>query len=237
VAPELIATVPSCAMAIYAHPDDADISCGGTLASWARGGTHVHIVVCTNGDKGTSDPRVDPVQLARLRADEEDRASEALGVAGLHRLGYADGELPNDDRLRRDLVALVRAIRPDVVLCPDPTAVFFGEDYFNHRDHRMVGLEALDALSPAASLPHYFPEAGPVHQVDTVLVSGTLEPTVWVDITSTIDDKVAAVSCHRSQFAEGGQWAREAVRLRAEEDGVRAGVPYAEGFRRLRLGA
>jgi LmbE family N-acetylglucosaminyl deacetylase len=237
LAPELIAAVPKRAMAIYAHPNDADVSCGGTLAVWARAGSEVHVVVCTKGDKGTTDPKADPGELVRLRADEAAKASEVLGVAARRQLSYSDGELPHDGSLRRDLVALVRDVRPEMVLCPDPTAVFFGEDYFNHRDHRMVGLEALDALSPAAALPRYFPEAGPAHQVSTVLVSGTLEPTVWVDITSTIEDKISAVSCHRSQFAEGGQWARDAVRLRAEEDGVRAGVPYAEGFRRLRLGA
>jgi LmbE family N-acetylglucosaminyl deacetylase len=122
-----------------------------------------------------------------------------------------------------------------MVLCPDPTAVFFGEDYFNHRDHRIVGFAVLDALSPAAALPLYFPDAGPVHQVETVLLSGTLEPTVWVDVSTTIEDKAAAVSCHRSQFAGDGEWAAQAVRTRAAEDGRRAGVAYAEGFRRLRL--
>ncbi|MGH9030233.1 MAG: PIG-L deacetylase family protein, partial [Acidimicrobiales bacterium] len=127
-------------------------------------------------------------------------------------------------------------IRPDTVLCPDPTAVFFGEDYFNHADHRVVGFAALDAVSPAAALPLYYPEAGPAHQVGSALMSGTLEPTVWVDVTTTIEEKLAAVSCHRSQFSDGGEWARRAVRLRAEEDGQRSGVPFAEGFRRLRLG-
>jgi LmbE family N-acetylglucosaminyl deacetylase len=56
-----------------------------------------------------------------------------------------------------------------------------------------------------------------------------------VDITDTIEDKVAAVSCHRSQFAGEGDWAADAVRLRAKEEGRQAGVPFAEGFRRLRL--
>jgi LmbE family N-acetylglucosaminyl deacetylase len=74
-----------------------------------------------------------------------------------------------------------------------------------------------------------------VHQVETVLLSGTLEPTVWVDVSTTIEDKAAAVSCHRSQFAGVGEWAAQAVRTRAAEDGRRAGVAYAEGFRRLRL--
>ncbi|MHB1853168.1 MAG: PIG-L deacetylase family protein, partial [Acidimicrobiales bacterium] len=82
----------------------------------------------------------------------------------------------------------------------------------------------------------YFPEAGPPHQVSVVYLSGTLDPDVWVDIGETIEVKAAAVECHGSQFigAEAG-WAAEAVRRRAEEEGRRAGVLHAEGFRRLRL--
>jgi LmbE family N-acetylglucosaminyl deacetylase len=123
-----------------------------------------------------------------------------------------------------------------VVLCPDPTAVFFGQDYFNHRDHRITGMAALDAVSPAAGLPHYFPDAGPAHQVSEVLLSGTLEPDVWIDITATVEIKGRAVACHRSQFPDGAEWASTAVRLSAEDAGRRAGVRFAEGFKRLRLG-
>jgi LmbE family N-acetylglucosaminyl deacetylase len=235
--PELIEDIPIRVLAIYAHPDDPDVSCGGTLARWVRGGAEVHAVICTNGDKGTPDPGADPVELARCRAAEAAKAAELLGLAGQHVLGYPDGELADDRALRCELVGMIRRLRPATVLCPDPTAVFFGEDYFNHRDHRAVGFAVLDALSPAAALPHYFPEAGPAHQVETALMSGTLEPTVWVDVTTTIAEKVGAVSCHHSQFADGGEWARRAVRLRAEEDGRRAGVAFAESFRRLRLGA
>jgi LmbE family N-acetylglucosaminyl deacetylase len=235
--PELVEGVPARVLAVYAHPDDPDVSCGGTLARWARGGAEVHVVICTNGDKGTSDPAADPIALARRRLAEAAKAADLLGVTGQQVLGYPDGELVDDHALRARLVATIRQLRPVTVLCPDPTAVFFGEDYFNHRDHRVVGFAVLDALSPAAALPHYFPEAGAAHQVETVLMSGTLEPSVWVDVTGTIEEKVDAVSCHRSQFADGGEWARRAVRLRAEEDGRRAGVAFAEGFRRLRLGA
>jgi LmbE family N-acetylglucosaminyl deacetylase len=123
-----------------------------------------------------------------------------------------------------------------VVLCPDPTAVFFGQDYYNHRDHRVVGMATLDAVSPAAALPHYFPDAGPAHQVSTVLMSGTLEPDVWVDVSITVDVKGEAVGCHRSQFPDGVEWARTAMRLAAGDAGKQAGVRFAEGFRRLRLG-
>jgi LmbE family N-acetylglucosaminyl deacetylase len=151
-------------------------------------------------------------------------------------LNYGDGELTDDAVLRGQLVASVRRFRPDVVLCPDPTAIFFGHEYFNHRDHRVTGMAALDAVSPAASLPHYFPEAGPAHQVATVLLSGTLEPDIWVDISGTVDVKGEAVGCHRSQFPDGVEWASTAVRLSAEDAGRRAGVAFAEGFRSLRLG-
>jgi LmbE family N-acetylglucosaminyl deacetylase len=232
---QLFEPVPEKVLAIYAHPDDPDVSCGGTLARWAQQGSEVHVVLCTNGDKGTTDASVDPVELARLRATECEEAAALLGLTEQHVLGYRDGELTDDEAFRGVLVEWVRRLRPTMVLCPDPTAVFFGEDYFNHRDHRIVGFAVLDALSPASALPLYFPDAGPVHQVETALLSGTLEPTVWVDVSATIEDKAAAVSCHRSQFAGDGEWASNAVRTRAAEDGRRAGVAFAEGFRRLRL--
>ena len=138
-------------------------------------------------------------------------------------------------RSGESLVEWVRRLRPEVVCGHDPTAMFFGQEYFNHRDHRIAGAALLDAVSPAAALPLYFPDAGPAHQVATVLLSGTLEPDEWVDVSETIECKAAAVECHRTQFAEPGGWAGEAVRRRAEEEGRRAGVPFAEGFRRLTL--
>ncbi len=233
---ELLTEPPERALAIYAHPDDPDVSCGGTLAAWAKAGCEVRILLCTDGGKGSKDPLVDPAVLAALRIDESAAAAERLGVAGQDSLNYPDGGLGDDAGLREALVAAVRRFRPEVVLCPDPTAIFFGQDYFNHRDHRITGMAVLDAVSPAAALPHYFPGTGPAHQVSTVLMSGTLEPDVWVDISSTVDVKAEAVACHKSQFPDGIEWASTAVRLGAEDAGRLAGVPFAEGFRRLRLG-
>ena len=233
---ELVTNVPSVALAVYAHPDDADVACGGTLALWASRGCAVHLVVCTDGGRGTADPLVGPVELAALRATELAAAAEVVGLASFRVLGAADGELDERAGFRAELVGLIRSVRPEVVLGHDPTAVFFGQDYFNHRDHRVAGWTLLDALSPSAVLPHYYPEAGPPHQVATALLSATLEPDVWVDISQTVDRKVAAVECHRSQIAGGEGWAGTVVRRRAEEEGRRAGVRFAEGFRRLRLG-
>lgn len=233
---ELVTEVPARALAVYAHPDDPDVSCGGTLAAWAKAGCEVAVVLCTDGGKGTPDATVDPVELAERRGVESAQAGALIGVAAQECLGYQDGELSDDAGFREALVRVVRRFRPEVVFGPDPTAVFFGQEYFNHRDHRITGMALLDAVAPAAALPHYFPGAGPAHQVSTVLLSGTLEPDVWVDISSTVDLKGEAVGCHRSQFPDGVEWASTAVRLGAEDAGRRAGVDFAEGFRRLRLG-
>lgn len=233
---ELLDITPERALAVYAHPDDADVSCGGTLARWSVSGAEVHVIICTAGDKGSADPTVDPAELAAERAQEVAEASEVLGLRGHTLLGHPDGELYDERRLVGELVGHIRRLRPDVVVCPDPTAVFFGRHYFNHRDHRVVGWAALDAVSPAAGQPHYFPEAGPAHQVGTVLLSGTTAADVWVDVSSTLERKTEAVMCHRSQLAEGAEWFGAALRQRAEEEGRQAGVRLAEGFRLLRFG-
>jgi LmbE family N-acetylglucosaminyl deacetylase len=234
--PELLEEIPVRALAIYAHPDDSDVGCGGTLAAWSAKGCEVYVLLCTDGDKGATDPSVEPGELASRRVVEAAESASLIGLAGQESLHYPDGELRDTLGLQRALVAVVRRLRPDVVLCPDPTAVFFGQDYFNHRDHRVTGWAVLDAVAPAAALPLYFPDAGRAHQVSTVLLSGTLEPDVWVDISPTVEVKVRAVACHRSQFPDGAGWATSAVHGAAEDAGRSAGVPFAEGFRRLRLG-
>jgi LmbE family N-acetylglucosaminyl deacetylase len=232
---EVVDDTPAAVLAIYAHPDDPDVSAGGTLARWAARGADVHVCICADGDKGSSDPEMKPTELVARRKQEVDAAGAILGVKVHHWLGFLDGELDDDRTLIARLVALIREVRPDVVVAPDPTAVFFGQHYVNHRDHRVVGWAALDAVSPSAGNPHYFPEAGPAHQVGLVFLSGTLEPDVWVDISETIDVKAAAIACHHSQLREGGEWLRTAVRQRAEEAGREATVRFAEGYRRVQL--
>lgn len=234
--PRLVGEVPARALAVYAHPDDPDISCGATLAKWARAGAEVHVVLCASGDKGSSDPAADPRLVAESRLEEARRATDLLGVASLSQLGRPDGEVENDLPTRHLLVEIVRRTRPEVVVCPDPTAVFFGSHHYNHRDHRAVGWAALDAVSPAASSPHYFPAAGPPHKVATVLLSGSLEPDAFVEVSGTIEVKVRAVSCHASQLADANDWFASAVRDGAERAGAQVGVAFAESFRRIELG-
>jgi len=232
---ELVEAIPAVVLAVYAHPDDPDVAAGGTLARWASAGCQVHVCICADGDKGSRDPAARPAELVATRRLETEAAGKLLGVDEHHWLGYPDGELDDGPELRSKLVGLIRRVRPSAVVAPDPTALFFGQHYVNHRDHRAVGWAAVDAVTPAAANPHYFPDAGPAHLVEWLYLSGTLEADSWVDVTDTIDAKAAAIACHISQVGDTAEWLRGAVRQRAEEAGRHAGVPFAEGFRRLQL--
>jgi LmbE family N-acetylglucosaminyl deacetylase len=233
--PELLEHAPNGALAIYAHPDDPDISCGGTLAKWAEAGCEVHVVICAKGDKGSTDPLADPTAVSARRAREAKEAASILGVSGVHLLGLPDGELDNDLGLRQKLVGLMRRHRPEVVVCPDPTAVFFGAHHYNHRDHRVVGWAALDAAAPASGSPLYFPEMGAAHPISFALLSGSLETNTWVDIEKTMERKLRAVASHASQLVDANDWYASALRDGARDAGRQAGVSYAEAFRRIQL--
>lgn len=230
---------PRSALAVYAHPDDPEVSAGGTLARWAELGAEVWVLITTRGDKGSPDPAADLDALAALRVEETAKAAALLGFAGHFHLDHPDGELPDDRAVRGEIVRMVRELRPEVVLCPDPTAVFFGEGYFNHRDHRVTGWATLDAVAPAAGNPHYFPEhlaeGLAVHHVGAVYLSGTLEPNCWIDVAGTLERKIDALLCHGSQVSDPGEWFRDFVRERASATGAPAGLAYAESFRRLTL--
>lgn len=232
----LLSDVPARALAVYAHPDDPEVSCGGTLAHWAAHGAEVRLVVVNAGDKGAPDRATDPADLTERRAREVHAAAAVLGLAGVDLLGLPDGEVSNDLALRERLVGLVRRHRPDVVVCPDPTAIFFGDSYVNHRDHREVGWATVDAVAPAAGSPLYFPDAGEAHQVGSLLLSGTFSADAWVDVSDAVEAKVRAVACHESRIGGDPELVADLLRSRTAETGAEAGVAHAESFRRLRFG-
>lgn len=221
---------PSRVLAVYAHPDDPEVSCAGTLALWADAGAEVHLIICAQGDKGSADPATDPATLAERRAAETEAAAAVLGLASVVNLGYLDGEVANDPGLRAELVRRIRLLAPDVVVAPDPTAVFFGATYVNHRDHRELGFAVLDAVAPAAASPLYFPDAGDAHRVGSLYLSGTLEPDTFIDVSAALDRKVAALLCHASQIADPGE-VEAMVHRRVAQAGATVGVGAAEAFR------
>jgi LmbE family N-acetylglucosaminyl deacetylase len=228
------------ALAVFAHPDDAEISSGGTLARWAREGREVHLLVLTSGDRGSEDPARDRADLARTRKAETEGAAAVLGMASTHIVGVHDGELENSPPLRAQIVRIIRRIRPTVVLSCDPTAWFFGNRYFNHADHRTAGAAALDAVFPGAGNPHFFAEqlseGLQPWKVTEVWLGWTNEPNHYQDITGLMDLKLKALFEHRSQV-EGDmlgffeQW----LPAEAEENGKKIGVQHAEAFRVLQL--
>jgi LmbE family N-acetylglucosaminyl deacetylase len=226
---------PQVAMAIYAHPDDADVAAGGLLAQWAADGCAVHLVVVCDGDKGSHALSADAGAVREVRGAEVEFAADLLGAATLTKLKRRDGEVENDVDLRAELVGLIRQYRPEVVVGPDPTATFFAGVYVNHRDHRETGWAMLDAVAPAAAMPLYFPERGEPHQVASLLLSGTHEPDVVADITATIDTKVKAVLAHSSQLAGDADAIRELVYGRAEQAGRPVGAEFGEAFRSVEL--
>ncbi len=144
---------PGPVLCVFAHPDDAEIAAGGTMARWCAEGRAVHLLVLTNGDRGSSDPAQDRAELARTRLEETRAAAKYLGLAGTTILDVPDGELENTPDIRARVARVVREIRPGIVLSCDPTVWFFGNQYFNHSDHRTAGAVMLDAVFPGGRQP------------------------------------------------------------------------------------
>lgn len=227
---------PDRAMVVTPHPDDAEIGCGGTIAQWIKEGTEVFYVLCTNGDKGTSDPDITSEQLAALREEEQAEAARVLGVKEVIYLRYPDGELEDTSEFRGLLVKAIRTHRPDMVFCPDP----FRRSFYLHRDHRMCGQVTLDAVFPyARDRLHYndhIKEGLEPHKVGELMFWGTEEPDTFVDITDTIQMKIDSLKKHASQLSgENPDEVDDFIKANARRVGERAELPYAEAFRRIEL--
>jgi LmbE family N-acetylglucosaminyl deacetylase len=227
-------------LAVFAHPDDAEISAGGTLAKWAAAGRDVHLLVLTNGDRGSQDRGLDRAELARIRADETVAGARVLGLASATVLDVHDGELENTPQIRAEVVRAIRRLRPATLVSCDPTAWFFENRYYNHSDHRTAGLVALDAAFPGAGNPHFFSdhldEGLDPHDVTDVWLAWTLEPNHHEDVTGHLEMKIAALAEHASQLAEGIRYFEAELTKEATAAGEAAGVRHAEAFRVLDLG-
>ena len=222
-------------MLVIPHPDDAEGGVGGTVAKWVAEGTEVVFVLCTNGDKGTSDPEMTTEKLGAIREKEQAAAAECLGVKEVIYLRYGDGELDDTAKFRGELVRAIRKHRPDVVFCTDP----FRQTFYLHRDHRVSGQVAIDSVFPyARDFLHYnehIQEGLETHKVGDILMWGTEHPDTFIDITDTIDNKINALKKHASQVAGSGRDVDRFVKVNAQNQGQMANMPYAEGFKRIRF--
>ena len=241
--------VPSSAMTIFAHPDDAEFIVSGTIAKWTSAGCEVTFVVVTNGNVGTHEEKYTQETITRTREAEQEAAARVLGVKNVVFLGYDDCELVPTLALRRRLVREIRKYRPEVVICGDPQAWFFEDYYINHPDHRAAAAAALEAVFPCAEMELLWPEEGAAHKVHAVYVCATHSPNTWIDITGTIGKKIESLRVYGSQV---GGWdpserireraAREAERANLEQPESESGIPdphappvYLEAFRVMKL--
>jgi LmbE family N-acetylglucosaminyl deacetylase len=156
-----------------------------------------------------------------------------LGVSEVVFLGYDDGQLLPTLDLRRDLVHAIRQHKPEVVIVSDPTRLLVGDQYINHPDHRAAGQAALDAVAPASEMPLLWPEVGAPHRARQVYVYGNDMPNLWVDVTETIEQKIAALKQHASQL--GNRDPTQRIKGWNAEVGKEKGLAYAESYRVITL--
>lgn len=219
-------------LALFAHPDDTEFVCGGTLALWAQAGRRLVYAFCTDGSKGSSDPDMTPQRLIRTRQAEQRAAARALGCEEVVFLPYPDAMLEPTLDLRRDFVRLIRRYTPEIVVCFDPEVFYIG-NYIQHPDHRVSGEVALAAVFPTArdrlTFPEVLAEGLEPHNVKEVWLASTKNPNRWVDISAVLDRKIAAMLEHKSQVGDG-QRAQTMLRARAQEAGSARALAYAEAY-------
>lgn len=235
---------PRRVLVIQAHPDDAEFMCAGTVAKWVQEGAEAHYCSITSGDKGTADPAMSAPEIATTREREQRNACAVLGVKSVTFLGYLDATLVPDLALRRELTRVIRRIKPDVLICQDPTMRFSGQRYINHPDHIAAGDAALAAVFPSArdhkTFPELLEEGLEPHITPEIYIFGAREADVWVDISSSIDIKIAALKEHKSQVGGGDptermyEWARETASQHPDTPDDFG--KYAESFKYMNLG-
>jgi len=233
------------AMVIVAHPDDAEFACAGTVALWARDGWEIYYVICTDGGSGGPDTATDVSavqrqQIVETREQEQRAACAVLGAQDVFFLGYTDGQLRPTLELRREIVRLLRRYRPSRVICQSPDRVWTPSYSLgrHHPDHLAAGQATLEAIYPASQNPWDFPEllaeGLTPHKVTEVYISAPPVVNYHVDITDSMDQKLAALRAHASQIGEEYVEIEKWLRAMSATIGQRYGVTYAEEFHHVK---
>jgi LmbE family N-acetylglucosaminyl deacetylase len=231
-------------LAVTAHPDDVDFGAAGTVATMTDRGVHVAYCVCTDGDAGGFDHEIDRREIPRIRRREQTEAAAEVGVTELHFLGHRDGRLEASLALRRDIARVIRQVRPDVVITQSPDRNY-ARVFASHPDHRAAGGAALDAVYPDARNPFGFTELAAeglppwtVREVWLMASPAQLVDT-YVDVTDTVERKLAALRRHESQLQDGGAGLAELIHGWLAANATAAGLPegrLAEAYQRVVTG-
>ncbi|MCU0540491.1 MAG: PIG-L family deacetylase [Desulfobacterales bacterium] len=220
-------------LVIAAHPDDAEFGAAGTVAKWVREGRRAAYLVCTSGEKGTTDLSITPEELIRIREEEQREAARLLGVEEVLFLRRPDQGLEDTPEFRKLIVRQIRTFQPKIVMTSDPY-----RRYIWHRDHRVIGQVVLDAVFPYArdhlAYPDLIAEGILPHKVRELYFWGAEEINLRSDITRTFDLKIAALRCHVSQVREFSRGdPAEWLRQRCREMAAGESFGLAEGFHRV----
>lgn len=230
--------IPNPTLVVCAHPDDIEVHCGGTVARLIAEGKQVSCVLCTSGNRGTDDASMTMERIAEIREAEQRAASTALGVQDLTFLRYDDGDLAfNAQRLREDIVRIIRECRPRAVITHDPFPGNGGLDSCSiYPDHVTVGYVTFQAAFVCAPGPLFYPEqlrdGLEPHKPEVIYLIMSDSPDLFVDIGDIWATKWAALEKHRSQGRHLRENEEAMLRI-AKENGDRSGLPLAEAFRTL----
>lgn len=222
---------PNRILIVGAHPDDPDAFCGGSVAAWADAGADVWYVVVTSGDKGVPDLETDVTSFTETREQEQLSSAEYLGAKGVTFLRYTDGEVFDSLELRERITLEIRRFKPDLIVTHDPLT----RQYRQHPDHRAVGFAALHSAFPSCRLstffPHHLEEGFGAHVCEAMLLFGSDQPDMFVDIEAVMERKLEALEMHVSQQNAFPGGVRERMRQRAESIGHQSGqYKLAESF-------
>ncbi len=225
-------------MVVFAHADDAEWGCSGTVAKWCAEGWQVVYVVCTDGSKGSSDPNMASQELVQLRREEQQNAAKVLGVEKVVFLGYEDSMLEPSLELRKDIAREIRRYKPDVLICENPTRRLEEDGWIGHPDHLAAGEAAMSAVFPTArdrlTFPELLDEGLEPHHVRELWVMDSSEANNYLDISEYIDTAIDALKEHKSQV--GDEEVDVHMKSWRGSVGQKVGFQYAEGYRRFRLG-
>src|SRR3989344_3272546 len=208
-------------LAVGAHPDDIDFGASGTIAKFAEEGADTYYLICTDGSRGSSDPKMTHKRLAEIRKKEQENAGKVLGIKKVFFLNHTDTQLVSDLTLKEDIVRIIRTVKPNIVITMDPTFFYSTEfGFVNHTDHRAAALATMDACFPLSR--------------DRLTFLNHEKVEHLVDISKTFKKKIKVLEFHKSQF-EDFKKIEKMMTGRAKMLGKTKKYKFAESFVRIKL--